>query len=357
MSINFPNNPNTNDTYVFANITWRWNGSAWDRISTAAGTLGASGPRGATGATGAIPTNYVISVNGVTGAITNVAKTNEGNTFSVLQVMLAGLTSNGASFSNPIYIQGLAISKYRDISGGDVLSIGGGTLSRDSIAINGLNASGQTPLSTAFNIAINGLNGLTTGSNNVGIGGGFYYRGNSNVSVGIDSGRGVCGDSNVSIGHNANGAAGEYGVTANSDSSNNIAVGTNSFVRMHNLSGLSGYNISIGDGPGFTTAHPYYGSSNRGIFIGFGLTASQNSSNQIMIGNNLVSRGNNTTVIGNTSTTETYLYGLVNAPSGVSAANIVVESSLVIGTGNTGAYIQFADGTKKYSAIIDGGVF
>jgi hypothetical protein len=37
----------------------------------------------------------VISINGVTGAITNVARINEGNTFSVRQVMNAGITSAG----------------------------------------------------------------------------------------------------------------------------------------------------------------------------------------------------------------------------------------------------------------------
>lgn len=45
------------------------------------------------------------------------------------------------------------------------------------------------------------------------------------------------------------------------------------------------------------------------------------------------------------------------ASGGSDTGFLYVESSLVIGTGNTGAYIQFADGTKKYSAIIDGGVF
>ena len=48
----------------------------------------------------------VLSINGATGAITNVAKTNEGNTFSVLQVMNAGITTStlfvtsGATFNS-----------------------------------------------------------------------------------------------------------------------------------------------------------------------------------------------------------------------------------------------------------------
>ena len=48
------------------------------------------------GSTGAVTfNNYVASVNGATGAITNVARTNGGNTFSVRQVMSAGITSAG----------------------------------------------------------------------------------------------------------------------------------------------------------------------------------------------------------------------------------------------------------------------
>ena len=74
----------------------------------ATGNTGATGPQGSTGATGAIPTDYVISINGATGAITNVARTNQGNTFSVLQVMSAGITTaglrvtSGATFINNI---------------------------------------------------------------------------------------------------------------------------------------------------------------------------------------------------------------------------------------------------------------
>jgi len=121
MAINFPSNPNPGDSYTFNNITWVWNGYAWDKTevagisgsyvsklnglsggvtlaagsnitltpsgniitvaSTGSGTTGATGATGATGstgstgatgATGATPTNYVISFNGFTGAVTGV---------------------------------------------------------------------------------------------------------------------------------------------------------------------------------------------------------------------------------------------------------------------------------------------
>lgn len=79
--------------------------------------------RGMTGATGSIG-DYVISfngltgavqgvssVNGVTGAVTNIASTNQGNTFSVRQVMNAGITTSnlfvtsGATFLSNINLQ------------------------------------------------------------------------------------------------------------------------------------------------------------------------------------------------------------------------------------------------------------
>lgn len=65
-----------------------------------------------------ISVNYVSSINGATGAITNVARTNEGNTFSVRQVMNAGATistlfvSSGATFSGVVSANsGLTASK------------------------------------------------------------------------------------------------------------------------------------------------------------------------------------------------------------------------------------------------------
>lgn len=64
-------------------------------ISSTSGASGVTGATGATGATGPMPTDYVISINGSTGAITNVARINEGNTFTARQVMNAGITSAG----------------------------------------------------------------------------------------------------------------------------------------------------------------------------------------------------------------------------------------------------------------------
>ena len=68
---------------------------------------------GPTGATGPMPSNYVSSVNGATGAITSIAVTGS-NTFTGLQTMTAGITAshlwvtNGVTFGDGVYQTGLA---------------------------------------------------------------------------------------------------------------------------------------------------------------------------------------------------------------------------------------------------------
>jgi len=64
------------------------------------GTNGATGATGPAGATGAIPTGYVISVNSATGVITNVAKTNEANIFSLSQSMPTGIFGSDLRISD-----------------------------------------------------------------------------------------------------------------------------------------------------------------------------------------------------------------------------------------------------------------
>ena len=123
---------NVGDTYAFSSITWSWNGVAWDRQSTnvvgitgatgatgpqgvtgSTGATGATGPQGVTGATGATGPqgvtgatgatgpqgvtgpvgDYVISFNGLTGAVTGVASVN-GLTGAIVGV---GFTSGNLS--------------------------------------------------------------------------------------------------------------------------------------------------------------------------------------------------------------------------------------------------------------------
>ncbi len=135
MPISFPTNPSSGDTYDYGGIHYIYNGDGFVNksiygvsagsgivfanyngtgpvlISTSlsagatgsTGATGATGSTGATGATGAIPTDYVSSINGSTGAITNVAFTNVAQTFSALQGFSSGISaSGGITFSGDI---------------------------------------------------------------------------------------------------------------------------------------------------------------------------------------------------------------------------------------------------------------
>ena len=54
MAIDFPNNPNSGETFSVGNITWRWNGYAWNRVPDpgAKGEVGQKGQKGEVGLTG-----------------------------------------------------------------------------------------------------------------------------------------------------------------------------------------------------------------------------------------------------------------------------------------------------------------
>ena len=115
MPINFPSSPTSGSQYTYGSKTWSWTGYSWDLVSAPAGTTGprgatgATGPQGIQGSTGATgpqgiqgPTgatgpvgDYVISVNGATGTITNVAKTDTNNNFSTAQTVQGDIQADG----------------------------------------------------------------------------------------------------------------------------------------------------------------------------------------------------------------------------------------------------------------------
>ena len=51
MAANFPNSPNTNDTFTENGLTIVWNGSAW-KLNSSSGTKGEKGQKGEVGVTG-----------------------------------------------------------------------------------------------------------------------------------------------------------------------------------------------------------------------------------------------------------------------------------------------------------------
>ena len=130
MAIDFPSSPALYQIYVFGGRSWQWNGYAWDIYSTVSGDVvttlnGLTGgvslaagsnvtltPVGNTitiassgGGSGSTPINYVISFNGLTGAVTGVT-TGTSNTFGPLQSFSSGISVSGATFSNNVQIIG-----------------------------------------------------------------------------------------------------------------------------------------------------------------------------------------------------------------------------------------------------------
>ena len=234
MPLDFPTSPGPNEIYTFGGRSWIWNGIAWDVYSTVSGNVvtqlngltgtvglsagsnitltsagntitisssasggGISGPyvisiRGLTGAVGltngsgiglsvsgntlTVSNTGVLSINGSTGAITNVARTNVDNNFSAPQTIAAP----GAVFG--IY---------------DTLNSAGVTidpLSNDIIWTNGLlqttldfNPSGASQVVTlpAFTTTLAGLSGTQT------FGGTKTFNALTNFNAGISSAGGT----------------------------------------------------------------------------------------------------------------------------------------------------------------------
>jgi hypothetical protein len=185
----------------------------------------------------------------------------------------------------------------------------------------------------------------TTGFNNIFQGnnaGPTNTTGSSNFFQGSNSGNSnTTGSNNFFQGVNAG--------YSNTSGSNNIYKGVNAGFSAT----TGGNNIAIG----FQAAR-FFGSGsdantifNNSIFLGYQTRAlADNQTNQIVIGYNVVGLGSNTTVIGNTGTTQTHLHGnltlgLTNTPN----ARMVVTGS---GNSDSGWTAQFHNNTGSNNALM-----
>lgn len=129
MPIDFPTTPLVNDLYSFAGSVWVWNGYAWKLYAGSAGEVVTS----FNGLTGDV--SGVSTVNGATGNITNVAKTDVSNIFSSLQTFVSGISASGSTFGS------IFVSENIDI-GGNINILG--TLSVDGLIVTKTGFSGFT---------------------------------------------------------------------------------------------------------------------------------------------------------------------------------------------------------------------
>lgn len=245
----------------------------------------------------------VLSINGSTGAITNVAFTNVAQTFTATQEFTAGISASGGTFASAIRVDGFV-----DIG------LGGGANS------------------TNLMVGYNSLDANTTGLNNTAIGYntlGLNQNGTSNLAVGSNAlANNVSGVSNTALGS---------GALQYSTSNSNTAVGQDSLQSLGTLGlGVGSQNVAIGSdsAKSDSTGFPVWGITGC-VMIGYDARPNANNgTNEIVIGYSGRGNGSNTTTIGNTSTTDAYIYGLLHLPDGISAANLAftnVDNNFSVG--------------------------
>jgi hypothetical protein len=284
----------------------------------------------------------VSSINGSTGAITNVAFTNAEQTFSALQSFSAGISaSGGITFGADIFVQGIRVGR-------------GGAGDPNSIAIG---ADALPAASSTFNVAIgkSALQSAVGAINNVAIGFQSGMSGDSpinNVSIGANSLKlNQFGQGNVAIGYeallnavnNANTAVGSMALVNTTSGFRNTSIGNESFY--NNTSGVA--NVAIGYQAGryrgefitFDFPNDLYNeevfaspriTGTGGIYIGQWSRASANETvKEIVIGSEALGLGSNTAVIGATSQVSATIYGTLNTPGGISASGGITFAGTV----------------------------
>jgi len=227
-----------------------------------------------------------------------------------------------------------------------------------------LTAVGQSALSANTtgnqNTAVGRVAGasITTGSNNVAVGEGAMRwgpnTGSSNTAVGRSA---LAGSSTTPTNSSNNVAIGASSHLLNSTGSNNVSVGVSSLLNHTTGSG----NVALGH-----ESARYVGTSTvnctvstNSIFIGADSRPSADSqTNQIVIGNSGRGDGSNTTVIGNSSTTSTRVFGTLSTNGGISAAGATLSGTVFVGaTLSMNSNIQLNQNFRIFGGVVDGGVY
>ena len=248
---------------------------------TVAGGTGISVSR--SGNTSTITNTGVQSFNGATGAVTGA--TLGANTFTALNTFSAGISASGGTFASDITVNSMTVG------------VGGG--------------------GDSSNVAVgeSALYSNTNGNRNVAVGESALYS-NTNGSYNVGVGRGALGSntegsSNVGVGLSA--------LASNTTGEGNVGVGTSALGG--NITGSNktaiGYVAGYYRGSGVSTLTTGTG----GIYIGYQARGSADTqTNEIVIGVDALGLGSNTAVIGATLQTAATIYGVLNLPSGLSAA-------------------------------------
>lgn len=150
----------------------------------------------------------------------------------------------------------------------------------------------------------------------------------SNSSGSNNSGVGTL-SLHLNVSGNSNNAFGRKALAGNTSGSENIAMGTEAGVK--NVAG--GFNIYLGSYSGVYQADGLTSltSAQRSIYIGANSRGGNNSDyNSIVIGSDAIGEGANTTVIGNSQTTKTHLFGVTNANSIKVAGTTTLQGQVIV---------------------------
>jgi hypothetical protein len=334
----------------------------------------------------------VLTVNGSGGAISNVAKMDTAQTFTALQSFSAGIT--GALTINDVEYKGqldgvtsnIVIGKNNLLNLTTGIAVNNVVIGYDSLkdatfasyntAIGNNNFTKITEQS--FNTFVGGNNFTVTpstpsfGSNNVCVGYGNLNTNDGNVLIGAEYntfvGNSIASTHSKSLlensvmGYNAllnartassNSCFGRSAINSLTDGDNNVSIGAYSgkilgptgFACSNNI--FVGYRAGVNqlDNIGITFA-------NNSIFIGArslpltGVT----SSREIVIGNDTIGAGTNTTVLGSTFTNGTVIHGVLSAGL---TADLITSSGTITPT----RPISFVSGVNAISTITAPSIF
>jgi hypothetical protein len=222
---------------------------------------------------------------------------------------------------------------------GNTVAIGSGALDANTTGANNtaVGFRSGTSITTASNIvAIGSLaaRDLTTGADSVAIGQSALRdcsTGNNNVAIGYASNLTGTASQNVVVGSYAGGSL--------TTGANNTALGTLSLVSL--TTGSNNVAVGLNAGRYRGSGTDTITSATSSVFIGHQSRAAGDSqSNQVVIaGTDGLGNGSNTTTIGNSSTTGTYLNGPSTFSVGANGQSTQLGQATTLLTGLTGATV------------------
>jgi hypothetical protein len=257
-------------------------------------------------------------------AIFSIGATEEVNTNNIVEFDNNGILQAYVKHNGTIVSNKLLVNTTLD-NGIDSIQVIGSIFSTLDAKINGLTVGrGGGAVISNITVGVNALLSNTTGTNNIAIGRGALYSnttGNGNSAFGgVALYNNTTGYSNLGIGLNS--------LYFNTTGNSNVALGVNSLV--NNTSG--NVNVAIGRRAGEFLSDKTTASTilNNSILIGYRTSPlGNNQTNQIIIGHDATGLGSNTTVLGNTNTVTTAIYGVLLSGTtvGVASAQVQIDST------------------------------